>query len=104
MKVESIDSRMPIKFCGPRAQEKLPEGVKLLAGVALTLWTPSLFYCLVTGQILPLYVVACNQALGVLLGVWMYERQPRGLASCVPANRIPNVPSGPPIREMDKAA
>lgn len=101
MKVESIDSRMPVKFCGPRAQKRVSEGVQFLAGVALTCWMPTVTYCLITGQILPFYWVACSQALSALLGVWMYKKQPSNLASCMPASRIP---SDPLITEIDKAA
>lgn len=103
MKVESIDSRMPFKFCGPRTSE-VSEGIKLLAGVVLTWWAPSLLYCSVIGQVFPFYLTACTQAVGVLLGLWMYKRQSERNLSCVPRRRIPNIPSGPHIRVMDKAA
>jgi hypothetical protein len=103
MKVESIDSRMPFKFCGPRTREA-SEGIKLLAGVVLTWWLPSLLYCSVTGQTFPFYLIAGTQAFGVLLGVWMYARPSKSMPSCVPIISIPNVPSGPYIRAMDKAA
>jgi hypothetical protein len=103
MKVESIDSRMPFKFCRPRTGET-SEGIKLLARVVLSTWGPTFLYCSVIGQGLPFYLIASTQALGVLFGVWMYKMRSGSILSCVPISRIPNIPSGPHIRVMDKAA
>ena len=92
MKVESIRSRMMFKDYDPRAQEKVPEGVKFLAGAALNLWVPTLMYCYVISQILPFYFMVFIEALGVLLGVLMYQKSADEVApSCVPVNHVTGV-------------
>lgn len=104
MGVVSIDSKMPIKFRGLRAYRRVPEGAKLLASAVLVHWGPALLYCSITGQMLPFYVMACNQALGIALGVLRYKKQPGESLSCVPLGLVPHAPSGPQIYEVRKAA
>jgi hypothetical protein len=70
----------------------VPEGVKLLAVAALTFWGPSMLYSAIIGHALPFYVMACNQTLGVLLGILLYQNQSSDNLSCVPANYVPKVP------------
>jgi hypothetical protein len=83
-KIESIDSRMPFKFCRLRAQERVPEGLKFLTGAVLTLWVPTLIFCWVTGQAMPFYLMVCTEVLGVSIGILMYKKRPDTFPSCVP--------------------
>lgn len=102
--VESFDSKLPFKFCRPRVPERVPEGVKFFTGAALTFWVPTLFYCAASHQALPFYLMVCNHALGVLIGVWLYEKKPGDFLSCVPISRVPATPSSAVNRERKKAA
>ena len=104
MCVVSIDSKMPFKFRALRVYERVPDGAKFLASAALVHWGPALLYCSITGEMLPFYLMTCNQALGVALGVLRYKKQPGEFLSCAPLGLVPNVPSGPQIYEMRKAA
>lgn len=54
-----------------------PDEVNFIAGAALTLFVPTLLFCLVINQLWPLYVMACDEALGVVLGFVMF-RKPSG--------------------------
>ncbi|HEY9402453.1 MAG TPA: hypothetical protein VIQ24_07145 [Pyrinomonadaceae bacterium] len=91
MRVIPIDSKLPFKFRGPRVKDRLPEGAKLLAGAALTFWGPPLLYSVIIDNALPFFVMFCNQALGILLGILIHRNQSGDNLSCVPANYIPNV-------------
>jgi hypothetical protein len=104
MKVESIDSKMPFKFCGPRTPERVPEGVKFFSAAALTFWVPILLYCVVIGQAQPLFVMVSNEALGVLIGVLLYKRQPGDTLSCVPKHSNADALRDADDREYRKAA
>lgn len=104
MSVVSIDSKMPLKFRGPRAYKRAPEGMKFIAGAVLVHWGPALMYCSVIGDALPFYLMACNHALGVALGILRYARQPGERLSCVPLDLIPNAPESPQSYEVKKAA
>lgn len=104
MKVESINSRKLFGDYYPRANKTVPEGMEIFAGIALTLWAPTLLACYVIGQALPAYVMFCDEALGVLLGVIMYKRSSSGFLSCVPVSRVPDVPSDTHQSEMKKVA
>ena len=104
MKVESINSRRIFGDYYPRANKTAPEGIEFFAGVALTLWAPTLLACYVIGQALPAYVMFCDEVLGALLGVVMYKRASSGFVSCVPVSHVPNVPSDSYQSEMKKAA
>jgi hypothetical protein len=88
MKVVPIRSKLLFGNFYPRAHELTSEGMKFLAGVALTFWAPTLLFCYVIGQFLPFYLMSCNQALGVLLGILMYNKPSNGILSCVPVNRM----------------
>lgn len=92
MRVIPFDSKLPVKFRGPRAQGKVPEGMQLLAGVALIFWGPPLLYSAIIGHPLPFFVMACNEALGVLLGILLYRKHSVEQLSCVPAGYVPEVP------------
>jgi hypothetical protein len=104
MKVESINSRKLFGEYYPRANETVSEGIEFFAGIALTLWAPTLLACYVIGQALPAYVMFCDEVFGVLLGVIMFKRASSGFLSCVPVSRVPHVPSDTHQGEMKKAA
>ena len=64
-----------------RAGERLPDGVKFGARLGLAYGTPTLLFCLVINQALPVYVIVCHLAVGVLGGLWLYRRRPDGFPS-----------------------
>lgn len=104
MKVEYIDSKMPFKFCRPRVTDRVPEGMKFLAAAVLAFWAPTLLYCAVTGQALPFYLMVCNESLGVLMGLWLYEKHTDESLTCVPTKSKPAALSRPDDQAPKKAA
>lgn len=104
MKVESINSRKLFGDYYPRANEMVPEGMEIFAGIALTLWAPILLACYVIGQALPAYVMFCDEVLGALLGIIMYKHESSGFLSCVPVSRVPNIPRDTHQSKMKKVA
>jgi hypothetical protein len=102
--VESFDSKLPFKFCGPQASQKVSEGAEFYAGAVLTYCLPTLTYCVVTRQVLPLLLMAINHALGILIGVLLYEKQNDSLLSCVPKHRIPSTQIKDARRETKRVA
>lgn len=85
-------------------EETVPEGAKFLAGAALTLIAPTLFFCAVSGQLLPLYLMTANEVLGVALGVMMFKKSSVGFLSVIPLTRNPNEACGKDAAERKKAA
>lgn len=104
MRVIPIRSRMLFKDFSPRAQETVPEGARFFAGAALTFWAPTLMYCYVIGQALPFYLMVCNEALGVLCGLFLYKKTRGGIPSCVPVTHRPDVASVVHGRGIKKVA
>jgi len=104
MKIEQIKSRRLFGDFFPRAPELVPEGVKILVGLALTCWIPTIMLSLVTNQSVLIYGMVCDEALGALLGILIYKKASYGFLSCVPIHHIPPVPGDGAIREMKKAA
>lgn len=104
MKIVSIRSRMLFGEFYPRAGEMVSEGVKFVACAALTLCAPTLMFCYVAGQFLPLYLMACNVALGVLWGIAMFKQPSDGCVSCVPVTHTPDVSNDTHKRETKKVA
>lgn len=102
MRVIPIRSRMLFKDFSPRAQATVSEGARFLAGAVLTCWVPTLMFCYVIGQALPFYLTVCNEALGVLYGLFLYKKTWSGIASCVPVTHRPDVVSV--RREIKEAA
>jgi hypothetical protein len=75
------------------------------AGAALTLLVPTLLYCAVIDQLWPLWVIVCNDALGVTMGFMMFKKMSdEGFPSCVPVTRIRKIPHGAGAAELKKAA
>jgi hypothetical protein len=82
----------------------VPEGFKL-AGIALAaILAPTLFYCAVTGELAPFYVMACDWVLGTAVGVTMYRLSSHGFMSCVPVTRVRNAARAARVIEFKKAA
>lgn len=104
MGVVPIDSKMPFKFRGLRAYRRVPDEMKFLACAVLVHWGPALMYCSVTGEMLPFYLMVCNQMLGVVLGVLMYKKHLSVSSSYVPLGLTPDVSKGAQIYEVTKAA
>lgn len=106
MSLVSIRSKIFLGGRYPRGECRalVPDGVKFFAGAVLTLLMPTLLYCAVSGQLLPLYLMACNESLGAMLGVLMFMRASTVFISCVPATRIPKAPSGTNSVRLNRAA
>lgn len=58
----------------PEGNESQYELVEFCAGVALTLLTPTLLFCIVIGQLWPLWVMICNEALGAVAGFVVFKK------------------------------
>lgn len=99
MKVVSIRKKQFLDdYCAQR-DDIIAEDVKFLAGAALTLLVPTVLYCTVSGLWLSLYLMACNVALGLGLGIVMFKKSSTGFLSCVPITFTRNVQKGArPIR------
>lgn len=100
MKIEDINSRRLFGDFGPRAPELVPEGLRFVAGVALTLWIPTLALCLVIDAAELRAVMIGEHVLGMLCGLLIYNQSPNPVLSVVPVDKNPNVP----VREMKRAA
>lgn len=85
-------------------EETVPEGAKFLAGAALTLIVPTLLFCAVSGQLLPLYLMAANEALGVAWGFMLFKKSPVGFLTSIPLTRNPNAACDKNAAERKKAA
>jgi hypothetical protein len=83
---KEMKSETSFKLLDPRTWGEASEGLKLLAGVALTCWVPPLMYCSVTGQSLPFYAMLADEAIGVALGLLLYRVKDDRILSCVPAD------------------
>lgn len=70
------------------------EDMKFLAGAALTLLGPTFLYCVVSGQYWLLYLMACIEAVGAMLGLVMFKKPSGNLLSCLLITDIPDVSSG----------
>ena len=88
MRVIPINSKLFLGGCYPRGKETLPEEVKFLAGAALVIFAPALLYCAVIGQFWPLWLMACDAALGCVLGLVLFGKSSDGFPSCVPRTSI----------------
>lgn len=100
MKVEQINSRKLFGDFGPRAPEKVPEGLKFLAKAFLNLCVPAIAFAWVMDSSVLLQCLIVVQQIGVLWGVLLYKRPARLPLSCVPVNVNPPVPA----KDMKKAA
>jgi hypothetical protein len=72
----------------------MSEGAQFMAGAGLTLLGPTLLYCAAIGQLWPLYLMAVNEILGVVLGVLVFKKSSEIFLSCVPVTCVPNIPRG----------
>ncbi|HEX8843478.1 MAG TPA: hypothetical protein VF791_02485 [Pyrinomonadaceae bacterium] len=86
------------------ADESLFELVKFYIGEALPLLAPMLLYCAGISQLWPLWMTISNEALGAIVGVVMFNMQPKGVPSCVPLTRIRKAQHITHISELKKAA
>jgi hypothetical protein len=104
MSVIPIDSRKRFRFNGPRAHNKVLEGLKILADVVTTFWVTVLTYNFFGGHVLPFYLTVFTQTFGFALGVFLYKKHPITYLSCLPVNHIPDIPKIAYIHDMKKAA
>lgn len=72
-----------------QSDEIVSDTSKFLLGAAVTLLGPTILYCIVIGELWPLYLIACNDALGVILGVAMFKKSPEPFVACVPQSQVP---------------
>jgi hypothetical protein len=91
MKVISIRRKQFLGGYMSQRAEVVPEWVGLLAGASVTIIGPTLIYCAVSFQLLPLYVMACVVALGVMAGGIMFRRGGNDLLLCIPMTGVPRV-------------
>lgn len=87
-----------------RGNEVIPDELTFLAGAAFTLLAPTIVYSAVIEQLWPLYVMGCNEAMGVMLGLAMFKKSSSGFLSCVPVTRVPPVPNGVDPARLREAA
>lgn len=80
------------------------EGAEFAAGVAVTILIPTLLYCAVTREIMPLYVMACNWVLGSVAGLILYKLSSGSVVSCVPVTRVHRAAAVTHRVEFKKAA
>jgi hypothetical protein len=104
MKVIPIRSKMLFKDFGPRAGGGASEGARFFAKAALNFWGPTMLFCYLISAPLPLYMMLCSHAVGVLMGLLIYSQQPYGVLSCVPVDYRPDVPNVSHTGEIEKAA
>jgi len=93
------------KCLAPRATVGMPEGLKLVTGIATTCWMPTLMLCIAVGNLFPILLMLCCEVLGTFLGLLLYAlRSPYRIASCVPITRTPNVPAAAMDQRERRAA
>lgn len=89
MKVVSIRRNQFLgRYMSQRA-EIMPMWVGFFAGASVTTIGPTLLYCAVSFQLLPLYVMACVLTLGALMGVVMFRRPADDFLLRIPMNSVP---------------
>jgi len=94
MKVVSIRRK---QFLGGYMSQRagiVPEWVPFLAGASVTTIGPTLLYCAVSFQLLPLYVMACVMMLGSVMGVAMFKRPAGDFLMRIPMDGVPSAPRG----------
>src|ERR1044071_7806042 len=89
MPIQYIDSKLPFKFCRPRAGERAPEGRIILIGVTLTFWVPTTLFSLVIGNPLPLSFTCCAHFLGLPIGLLLYRFEGNRELIEIPLRRTP---------------
>jgi hypothetical protein len=108
--VEEVRSTDPLRFRMKlwkkemNINEIMLEGVKGFAGSALAVWVPTLLYSVNSGQFMLLYLLACSEALGSLLGWAMFKTSSKGFPSCVPVTRVAKAAPSASTVELKKAA
>jgi hypothetical protein len=100
MSVEQINSRRLFGDFGPRAPERVPEGLKFLAKLALIFCFPAIAFSIILNSPLLLCGVIVEQVIGVVCGLILYSHPVGSPLSCVPAHQNPTVPA----QKMKKAA
>lgn len=95
MKVVPINSRkpkIPFNCQAPRVHSRVPEGLKVLLGIATTCWLPTLMLCISFQHALPFVLTLTSEVVGTLMGLMIYAlRPPYQVTSCVPVSRTPAI-------------
>jgi hypothetical protein len=100
MKIEQINSRRLFGDFGPRAPELVPEGLKFLAKVTLTLLLPAIAFSWTMSSTVLLKCLIAQQVLGGVCGLLLYKQPDRRPLSVVPVDVNPTVPA----QQMKKVA
>src|SRR5689334_15866404 len=95
MKIEKLSSRRLFGEFGPRAPELVPEGLKFLAKVALTLPVPALAFSWVMSSTILFKCLIAQQVVGAVCGDLLYKQPDRRPLSVVPVHVNPTVPAQP---------
>ncbi|HEX8286108.1 MAG TPA: hypothetical protein VF588_22300 [Pyrinomonadaceae bacterium] len=104
MRVVSIRSK---QFLGGYTSQRagvVPEWAWFIAGASVTTLGPTLLYCAVSLQLVPLYVMTCVAALGVAAGVVMSKMPADDFMLRLPMSGAPDVPGGTLTGRSKKAA
>jgi hypothetical protein len=94
MKVVSIRRNQFLSGYMSQRAEFVPEWLLFFGGASATTLGPTLLYCAVSSQLLPLYVMTCVMTLGASLGVAMFKRPGADLVLRIPVAGEPRVPRG----------
>jgi hypothetical protein len=100
MKIHHINSHRLFGDFSPRAPQLVPEGAKFFALLVGTIVLPEAGLATAVGSPLVLAGLVAVQALGVLIGLLIYEPSPAAPLSCMPVHQKPTVPA----KEKKKAA
>jgi hypothetical protein len=104
MRVQSFDSKMPFKFCGPRAGDKVPGGLTIIGGAILTFWVPTCVFSGVASNLLPLFFMSLAYLLGLPIGLWLYRQKVDHQRIVLPLQRKPPAATSVDERDKEKAA
>ena len=100
MAVVLINFRRPFMFNGYRRHTRVDK-LKLVFGLVVTCWMPTLMFCITVGEVLPFFLMFACEMFGTCCGLLMYLRTPNRIDSCVPETQHWEMR---PTRPQDKHA
>lgn len=104
-KVTSIyDPRYRSGYYYPQSDQTAPDGINFYMGVALTLALPPFLLSIAFGQSQIFAALMLNEALGMLLGVYMFALSSDSRTPCVPLTHLHQTSSSTDTVEPKKAA
>jgi hypothetical protein len=104
MSVISIRKRQFLGDYIAQRADIVPEGIGFITRAALSIYGPTILYCVVISQLMPLYLMTGVVTLGSMIGLAMFRRSAEGFRLRIPATVIMRVPSGTRTGELKKAA